>query len=162
MAKTNGRLGERMQAAAAAAGLTAIDISCQMHTSDVSVRRWWNGDREPRGKTLEQYAEIVGKPVEWFHRPDDAAVNQETKRILLRVVDLVMAGRDAASAVERETADELQLTAAEKRMLASQSDNIRFWVNGWTDQAWDHLTETQKAWIVTRIAEMAAGNQAPG
>ena len=78
MAKTEvqAATGQRMQAAAVQARLSAYELAKRLGVRHVTVYRWWWGQRVPSPARVQAYAAAVGKPVAFFYGAEGEAPEQ--------------------------------------------------------------------------------------
>lgn len=83
------RVGERMQQARLQArggkGFTQQELASLLDVSPVTLSRWETGTRNPSFELLEQFAQLVEKPLAFFFEEDPQ--EDDYARILLRITE---------------------------------------------------------------------------
>src|SRR5690349_4704391 len=83
-------VGERMETAARAAGLSAQEIAEALGLASPStVHRWWRGEREPTAGNMYAYAKLCGLDVSELYGEEIAP---RLMSFFGRVADRLMAG----------------------------------------------------------------------
>lgn len=83
------RVGERMQEARQRArggkGFTQQELASRLDVSPVTLSRWETGTRNPSFDVLEQFAQLVEKPLAYFF--EESPKEDDYGRILLRITE---------------------------------------------------------------------------
>lgn len=74
-------LGIRMAQGRNEACMTQRQVADMMGCSSVTVSRWETGKRKPSFKALENFADVVGKPLAWFLQTEAQTVQEFWQKV---------------------------------------------------------------------------------
>lgn len=136
-------IGQRMEEAATDAGLGAYEVAAAMKVTHSSVYNWFNGVQQPRQDKMEQFGQLVGRPVSWIYGAEEAKrdMDQEVMDRLLGILERVRGGADLGEAYEEEMRGTGKLPPAIKRLWSLQSDIVRPRI---ADADWSRLSEKDR------------------
>jgi len=152
-------LGRRMEEAARELGLEPKDIALRMNQKEQAggIYRWWRGDRAPSGLNLVEYADIVGKSVEWLVKGnEDAVVQKEVLDTLHAIMDESATGQRLDRAFKRAWGAD-SLTKEEAKQLADFSANVPDLLTRLAGEAWEQLSEEDQRQVLVRMIKIVRG-----
>jgi transcriptional regulator with XRE-family HTH domain len=146
-------LGQLMGQAMQEAGLKSGEVARRMGLSDQStIDRWVRGERVPLATYLARFAEVVGKPMEYFFGATRGSLQRTLADAMLDFADMVMgAGRSAPGALERVFGQAAPISDEERRRLAEATPAIREGIRRLAGMDWDLLSETQKREVLDQV-----------
>lgn len=146
-------VGQRMEAFARAAGLSAVVIAERLRLASPStVHKWWRGVREPSASNMYAYAQLVGRDVSEMYGEEIAP---RLLSLFRGIADRVMAGHPMGRAMEQASGVSLHPEA--KARLDLLSPQYRTYLQEQAGRDWDALSDIEKNDILLEVARLARG-----
>lgn len=153
-------LGERLRAAAKAAGLSSNQLGRQLGFSGAAIRAWWEGRNRPKPDKLVEYANLVGVPVEVL--VTGAAEAMPASSLVDSILDwlnVIQRGANPVEAFSELGADVSEFAPAVRQALLDAEPKIRADLAALGGEDWQSLTEEQRRAIAAQIRSFAAANR---
>ena len=156
-------IGKRMERAREERGLTPTEMLKELQRLKVTtskqtsvISRWENGKMTPSRKVIAAYAEVTGRPADWFWLSSETGgeVAEELAAALVRIFGDVMAGRQPDEAYDNESGMPTWLNPRLRAWLRENAQAMREKIVQYAGRPWDAVEGAEKQRILSEFVRM--------